>query len=290
MTGTQNPIATPATKSAARRISRASSAAITTTGMMAHTSTAPADPNATPPQSSRLALRGQLVTIQHRQRTGQAEQHQPGLEQDGVRGDQAAREDGQHAAGPGHRERAPVPGQQADQRDACGTRRHRQDAPGRHAPGRAGDLGQQRGRAHQQRDAGRLHDDEVAVRKGAVHEAQGAAEVRPVVVLRDAEQVSGPAQQEEPQAHADQREARDDQRDGGEPAAEGGGPEQAGAVRGSTTRRPLASPWFRSPPATVAGLASRRVCDLMRPGCPADRPPGPWVRGCPSRGSRTRRA
>ena len=55
-TGTRNPAATPATNKAARRNCGRHSAMMTSTGTIAHASTAPANPNATPPQTRRLVL------------------------------------------------------------------------------------------------------------------------------------------------------------------------------------------------------------------------------------------
>ncbi len=51
-----NPAATPATNRAARRSCGRHSAVITSTGTIAHASTAPAKPNAAPPQTRRLVL------------------------------------------------------------------------------------------------------------------------------------------------------------------------------------------------------------------------------------------
>ena len=55
-TGIRKPAATPPRKASSRRVPGRHSTAMTATGTMAHTLTAPAKPSAAPPQASRRVL------------------------------------------------------------------------------------------------------------------------------------------------------------------------------------------------------------------------------------------
>ena len=164
------------------------------------------------------AAGGQPVAVEQGQRAQQAEEHEPRLDQYGPRGGHAVRVNGHQAAGHDHGEQAAVPDQQADQQHARRAGQGGQYPAAGHGRGRAGDLGQRRGREHQQGDPGRLDQDELLVRQQPVDQAHRAAEVGAVVVLGDAEQVPGAAQQQQPQAEGQQG-ADDDRRvDRGQPA------------------------------------------------------------------------
>ena len=155
------------------------------------------------------AAGGQLVAVEHGHGAGQAGEHQPWLQQDRVGGLHAARIHGQDPAGNDDGEHAAMTHQQPAEQHAGGAGQGGQDPAGRHRPGRGGQLGQQRGRPHQQRDPRRLDGDEVAVRDGAADQPERAAEVRAVVVLGDAEQVAGTGQLVHPQPEPEQRRHRD---------------------------------------------------------------------------------
>ena len=147
---------------------------------------------------------GQPVAVEHRERPQQAEQHQPRLEQHGSGRLQAVRVHGDDPAAKDHREQPAVTGEQARQRHGGGTGQHGEHPPGGHPGEGAGRLGRQRDRGHQQRDPGRLHHDEVAVRQRPVDQPDGAAEVGPVVVFGDPEQVAGAAQLIQPERQGNQ--------------------------------------------------------------------------------------
>ena len=127
----------------------------------------------------------------------------------------AARVDRDDAAGHDRGEHAAVPDEQPAEHHRRRAGGHGEDPPDRDRPGRAGQRGQRGGRGHQQRDPRRLHDDEVAVRHHAVDQPKRAAEVRAVVVVADAEQVTGPEDLEAAQPQREQRGGHDDR---GEPA------------------------------------------------------------------------
>ena len=149
------------------------------------------------------------VAVEHQQRTDQAEQVQPGLEQEGVRRDQGVRVHGVDPAGDPRGHRTPVPDQQAEQGDT-GRVRGRGEQPGDgQAPGAAGHLGQQGHRRHQHDAARRLHHDEVAVRDHAADQPHGVAELDAIVVLGHAEQVARPGQLVKPQKRGGGRAYRD---------------------------------------------------------------------------------
>ena len=147
---------------------------------------------------------GQPVAVEHRERPQQAEQHQPRLQQHGSGRLHAVRVHGDDPAADGHREQPAVTGEQARQRHGGGAGQRGEHPPGRHPRDGAGRLGRQRDRGHQQRDPGRLHHDEVAVRQRPVDQPDGAAEVGPVVVFGDPEQVAGAAQLIQPERQANQ--------------------------------------------------------------------------------------
>ena len=132
-----------------------------------------------------------LVTVEHRQRTEHAEQHQPRFQEHGPGGQDAVRVDRQHPAGHQRGEEPAVPGEQACHRD--GRRTGERGEHPRH--GHAGDgshaLGDQGDGEHDQRDPRRLHHDEVVVGHRAVHQPDRAAEVRAVVVFADARRRAG---------------------------------------------------------------------------------------------------
>ncbi len=119
-----------------------------------------------------------------------------------------------------------MPHQPSGQGDPGGAGQRGEDPPGGHPPGRARHLAGHGGRDHQQGDPGRLHQDEAAVGRHAVHQPHGAAEVRPVVVLGEPKQVARPAQLPQPQRQACGGGRGDDPdhrvpAGGGEPAAGG---------------------------------------------------------------------
>ena len=154
---------------------------------------------------------GQPVAIEHREGAEQAEQVQPRLEHERVRGGQGVRVHGVDPAGDRRGHRAAVPDEQAEQ-DYAGRVGGRGDDPrDGQAPRGAGPLGQERDRRHQHGGARRLHRDEVPVRDHAADQAQRVAEIHGVVVLGQPEQVARPGQLVEAQeragggAHGDHR-------------------------------------------------------------------------------------
>ena len=194
-----------------------------------------------PTSGARAARRGkprsgarQPIAVEDRDGAGQAEQVQPGLEQEGVGGDDRIRVDGVQAAGDARRDRASVPHQQAEQDDVGGVGADGQRPRGRQAPGGPGDLGQQRGRRHQEHGARRLHHGEIAVRDYPGDEAQRVAEQHPVVVLGHAEEVARPRQLVGAQEKGERRAGRDDRPERrlafGQPAQARGGPNGRRAV------------------------------------------------------------
>ena len=73
--------------------------------------------------------------------------------------------------------------------DYSGAARRGSENPGQlHPRGGAGDPRHECHRCQQQRDSGRLDGDEVAVGQDAGHQAQRAPEIRPIVILGDAQQ------------------------------------------------------------------------------------------------------
>ena len=164
----------------------------------------------------------QVVTVEQEHRSQQAEQVQPRLEEQGLRGVQRGGEDRVAAAGHARGERAPVPDEQADQDHVGGVRAHGEH-PGRgQGPRAAEHLAAQRGRHHQQHGAGRLDHREVPVRDHPVDQAQRIADVHPVVVLGESGQVTRPGQLEDPQAQAEQGGHRDDHAGTQRPGRRGG--------------------------------------------------------------------
>ena len=160
---------------------------------------------------------GQVVAVHHRQRPGQAEQHQPRLDQHGVRGVHAVRIDGQEPARHRDRQRAAVPDQQAGQRHPARARAGGQDAADGQGLGGAERPGERGHRRHQQHHPGWLHGDEVLVRDRAVDQPHGAAEVDPVVVFGDPEQVAVLGQLPQPQEQSERGGDDDGQHDRGQP-------------------------------------------------------------------------
>jgi hypothetical protein len=175
----------------------------------------------------------QLIAVEDGNGAGQAAEHQPGLQQDSVGGLHAARIHGHDAAGHDDGEYAAMTYEQSAEQHAGAAGRHGQDPPGRHCPGRAGQLGQQRGRQHQQGDPRRLDGDEIAVRDGAADHAECAAEIRAVVVFGDAEQMTRTGQLVDPQPEPEQGGHRD--HDAGRGARDQ--PAQAALVRRVASRR-----------------------------------------------------
>ena len=114
---------------------------------------------------------------------------------------------------------------QADQDHTAGACQHGEHPSDRHARCRAGQLGHQCGRAHQQDDPGRLDENEVAVGQDALDEMDCAAEIGPVVIFGKPQQVSGQAELVCPQAKRQYRRCRDDD---GHRVAPGGGQTRAG--------------------------------------------------------------
>jgi len=99
--------------------------------------------------------------------------------------------DGRDAAGHQDGEQAPMADEQPGEGHPGGAGQQGENPADGQSPGGTGPVAQQRGRAHQQGDAGRLHEDELAIGHGPVHQPDRAAEVWPVVVLGDAEQEAG---------------------------------------------------------------------------------------------------
>jgi hypothetical protein len=150
------------------------------------------------------------VAVEEQHRAGQAEQVQPGLEQQGVRRDDRVRVHGVAAARDAHRERPAVLDEGAEQDDVRRVRAHGEQPPGRQAARGPRHLGQQRDRNHEQGAARRLHHGEVAVRHHPGDKAQRVTEQDAVVVFGHAEQVAGPRQLIQPQREGDRRAQRDD--------------------------------------------------------------------------------
>ena len=98
-----------------------------------------------------------------------------------------------------------VADQQPGEGHPGGARQQRENPADSQSPAGPGPVAQQRGRAHQQGDAGGLHEDELAVGHRAVHQPDRAAEIRPVVVFGDAEQEARTGELEvQPQGERDQ--------------------------------------------------------------------------------------
>ena len=157
------------------------------------------------------------------------------------------------------------------QRHRRGPGRRGEDPPGGHRGVGAGQLGQQRGGRHQERDPRRLHGDEVAVRDGPAHQAQCAAEVGPVVVLGRRQQVPRTGQLVGPQPDGEQRGRGDDQpgrRQPEDPPGAEPGPERAAPPAAAPVTRSRRWPGARPP----AGSASGRSAAGRAP-------PGSAVRG-----------
>ena len=131
---------------------------------------------------------GQPVAVDQRQRPDQAEQHQPRLNQHGVRGRDALRVNRHDPAGDQHGKGAVAADEKAGQDHAGAAHRHGEDPGQLHPRGGAGPPGHQRHRRQQQRDSGRLDDNKIPVWRNAGRQAQRTAEIRPVVVLGDAQQ------------------------------------------------------------------------------------------------------
>ncbi len=168
-----------------------------------------------------LPAAGQAIPVEQGEGPEQAEQHQPGLDQHGAGGGHAVRVDRDDPAAHDHGEQAAVADQQPDQDHARRAGQGGQDPAGRHGVGRPDDLGQQRGRHHQQGDPGRLHQEERAVGQVAVDQVDGAAEVRAVVVLGHPQQIAGTGQQQQPERHGQQGADADGHADRGQPALPG---------------------------------------------------------------------
>jgi hypothetical protein len=154
---------------------------------------------------------GQPVAVEHREGGGQAEQRDPGLQEDCAAVTHAGRVDREHPAGHDHGDQPAMAHQQAAQHHASRAGQQGQDPRDGHAPGRPDRLGQQRGRGHQQRDARRLREEEIAVRQGTIGQAQSAGEINPVVVPGDAEQHAWLDDLIYPQPQGQDRGGRDDQ-------------------------------------------------------------------------------
>ena len=185
-------------------------------------------------------------------------------------------------------------GEQARQRHGGGAGQHGEHPPGGHPRDGAGRLGRQRDRGHQQRDPGRLHHDEVAVRQRPVDQPDGAAEVGPVVVFGDPEQVAGPAQLIQPERQANQ--GRHDDHRGrrpgpGEPATGAPGRDGRREPGAGRCRRRSAHGWvtphvvrgtrntWRPWPLPGPGPEIRTLCRDLAAACDPTRSPPPpgWL-------------
>ena len=180
------------------------SAITTSTGTIAHGSTAPANPNATPPQVSRLAL-----ASRSRSNTAMA----PGRQNSTSHGSTSTVCGGRDA----HGKTARIP--QAVK--VANTPRWRTSNPSRSTPAALASavssrpmpmpqavpvtLASSAAGHHQQGDPGRLHQDEVAVGQDTVSQPDGASEVGPVVVLGEPQQVARPAELPQPQGQRQRR-------------------------------------------------------------------------------------
>ena len=165
-----------------------------------------AERRAAPGQPAAL---GQLIAVEHQQRADQAEQVQPGFEQERLRRNQGVRVHRVNSAGDPRGRRASMPDEQAEQGDAGGVRGRGEQPRDGQARRAAGRLGQQCHRRYQQNAPRRLHDDEVPVRDHAADQAHGVAELDAVVILGHAEQVARPGQLVEPQERRGGRAYRD---------------------------------------------------------------------------------
>ena len=230
----------PANHTRPRRASRHRAHA-TRAGMTAQILIAAAKPKQAPaqnvPPARPAVLAADPVAVEQEHRSQQAEQVQPRLEEQRRRRGRHGRVDRVDAAGQSGGQRAPVPDEQPGQ-DHVGRVRAHGEHPGRRQGPRAAELlAAERGGHHQQHGARRLDRREVPVRDHPVDQAQGVADVHPVVVLGESGQVTRPGQLEDPQAEAEQGGHRDDRARAPRPGRGGGRAHTDGAGTGCAGRR-----------------------------------------------------
>ncbi len=131
----------------------------------------PAKPRAIPPRSEAASIVAEPVAAEDQQGTEQAEEVEERLKQQRVRGVHLGGEHGHHSGCEQRGQQSAVTHQHPHQHHVQGRHQRHEQARGGEGVARADGARQQRQRGDQEREAGRLHQHEVAVGEGPIDEA-----------------------------------------------------------------------------------------------------------------------